>query len=160
MDTEQVRGRRWRARVVMVGIALPVVAAVAIYSFQFLPSTKGWSKDVAATNEMSNMKMLIQLKADPTPPVAGAVTLMARVKDEIGYTARVNQVLFTYSQASQGFTRTKEGMPVGKFGTQGEGIYTASAELPFPGDWQIEIAVNHGGSKFVATFPFEVKAQQ
>lgn len=140
------------------------VVGVVIASFKLLPSTKGWSKDVAVTNEMSKeifsrtpMAMLIQFKTDPAPPMAGPITLMANVKDRVGFTAAVNEVLFTYSQASQGFTQTKEGVPIGEFGTRGNGFYTARVELPFPGDWQVQIQVNHIGSKFNATFPLTVK---
>lgn len=71
------------------------------------------------------MKVLIQFKADLNPPVAGTAALMAQVKDEVGYVSKVNQLLFTYSAVSQGFTQTKEGIPTGQFGTRGEGFYTA-----------------------------------
>jgi len=106
------------------------------------------------------MKMLVQFNTNPESPTAGPVTLMARIKDEGGFTSRVNELVFNYRAAGQQFAQSRKGVPIGKFGTQGEGFYTADAELPFPGDWQVEIEVNHGGSIFNASFPFEVKAQQ
>ena len=91
-------GRSWKRIVVLAGVPVLIVAALAALSLPFLPSG-GWSKEVAVSN--GSMKMRLQFKTDPPSPVSGPVTLMARIKGEGGFTMRVNQVRFIYSAAGR-----------------------------------------------------------
>lgn len=144
--------RSWKRIAVIAAIPL-FFGALVMASLPFLPSG-GWSPDVRSSD--GGMTMLIQFKAEPEPTVPGPARLMARVKDEVGYTSRVSGVHFTYSKPSRGIANTQEGMPVGEFGTRGEGFYVAEVELPYSGNWQVDIRVEHGPAVLDASFPLEV----
>jgi hypothetical protein len=144
--------RSWKRIAVIAAIPL-FFGALVMASLPFLPSA-GWSPDVRVSD--GGMTLLIQFKAEPEPTVPGPALLMARVKDEVGYTSRVSGVHFTYSKSSRGIANSREGRPVGEFGTRGEGFYVAEVELPYSGNWQVDIRVEHGPAILDASFPLEV----
>ena len=150
-----MRKPHWKSIFIFVSVLIFVVVLM-ILSIPLLPSG-GWSEDVKLSS--GSMDMRVQFKTDPAIPTTGPVTLMARVKNEAVMTTRVNQLVFNYSIVGQQFAQSIEGVPVGEFGTQGEGFYTADVELPFPGDWQIEVGINHSGGTFSASFPLKVNQQ-
>jgi hypothetical protein len=146
--------RRWWQLTIVIGF-ITLILAVALATFPLLFSRQGWSKDTVVRRE--GMTMLIQFKTDPNPPVVGPVNLMARVKSDIGYTIPVDRLVFTWSVKGREITRAVEGMPIGKFGTQGDGIYLATAEFPYPDIWQIEVQITHRQVNLTATFPLDIK---
>ena len=129
------KSRLWNRAFILAALPILIVTILAVLTLPFLPSG-GWSEDVELNSGSMNMR--VQFKTDPASPTAGPVALMARIKSEGGFTSRVNQLVFNYSIASQQFAQGMEGVPVGEFGMQGEGFYTAAAELPFAGDWQLK----------------------
>jgi len=103
------------------------------------------------------MAMRVQFKVEPNPPTVGRLTLMARVKNNVGYPMPVGHVYFAISKDGQSVLETLEGDPVGNFQASGNGYYTVTAELQSPGSYQVNLQVEHQQSRFDSNWPLEVQ---
>lgn len=137
-----------------VGAGLVLVVGLVITVVRLL-STEGWSKDVVFDDGQMGMRM--QFKVEPDPSRSGAITLMARVKELVGYPMRIDHVHFAISQNGQNVRETMEGDPFGNFIPAGDGYYATSTELPSPEDYQVDLLVQHNQSSFKSTWPLESK---
>jgi|GEM_PF-6295128 hypothetical protein len=153
-DTDGIRkSSKWRGFIIG-GVVMTLVVGLAIASLQVL-TPKGWSKDIRFDD--GRMAMRVQFKSEPSTLDAGTQTLSAKVKDIAGFPMQVGHVHFTVTKDGQTLVEGLEGEPVGKFGAVGQGFYRASAQLPSPGSYTVDLAVQHNQSRFDSSWSFEVR---
>ena len=123
-------------------------------------SSKGWSKDIIFDDGRDGplMDMRLQFKLEPSQSSGGPRTLLFRVKAIGGYPMLVDQALVTVRRSDQVVLGPTVAEPVGEFGFTGSqsGYYTAKAEVP-PGAYQVELLVQHLGTRLKWVWPATVK---
>jgi hypothetical protein len=114
----------------------------------------GWSKD--KTFDDGQMAILVQFKVNPNPTTPGSLTVMARVKNTVGYSLPVDYAHFTVSMNGERVIEALEGDRIGEFSSVGTGFYQATLELESSGDYEVEFLVMHGQSRFATNWPLTV----